>query len=75
MEITGKKENIQAKKGKLKCTSITKVAPNSQKAKTPLVDLTQASSFSLERDCSSNVGPFYVKLAQASPLAPKPEVT
>jgi len=48
---------------------IYKDAPNSQKAKTPLVDLAQASSFLLERDCSSNIGPFYVKLAQASPLA------
>jgi len=48
--------------------------PNSPKAKTPPVDLAQASSFSLERDCSSNVGHFYMKLAQESPLAPKREV-
>jgi len=37
--------------------------------------LTKSQDVTNERDCSSNVGPFYVKLTQASPLAPKQEVT
>jgi len=55
-----KRRKYKAKEGKLVCISITKAAANSQKAKTPPVDPAQVSSFSLERDCSSNVGSFYV---------------
>jgi len=41
----------------------------------PPMDLSQASRISLEQDSASNVGPFYILFAQASPLAPKREVT
>jgi len=71
----GEKRIYKAKKEKLECIHITKAAPNSQNAKTPPMDLAQASSFSLERYCFSNVRPFYVLVAQASPLAHKREVT
>ena len=41
----------------------------------PLVDITQARLISLEWDSASNVGPFYILLAQASLLEAKREVT
>jgi len=71
----GKRKIYKAKNRKLEYINTHQSCPNLQKAKMPLVDLAQASRIWLEQDSASNVGLFYVLLAQASPLVPKREVT
>ena len=73
--MIGQKKIYKAKKRKLECINTHQSCLNSQKAKIPLVDLSQASRISLERDSTSNVGPFYILFAQVSPLTPKQKVT